>query len=193
MVLVQVLASIVVRLPGFSGTKFEFSPSNALPKYFLTIALASKHPTRPLFTPFCDFITLSHENNGLPRKGLSLEALGGFYHTELNSFGSVGNLSRKLQAVRVFQFFDMLPSLGLLLIPLMRRVAKLSVHQSRRRRERSGFVCKTDKPFHTFAKPLRFHIISVTAKFKASDGFAARGCRTSILSILVKRASTTHR
>jgi hypothetical protein len=158
---------------------------------FLPIALASKHET--VVHAVLPFYRTFARKQWLTSKGLSLEALGGFYHAERNSFGIVRNLSRKLQAVRVFQFFDMLPSLGLLLIPLMRHVAKLSVHQSRRRRERSGFVCKTDKPFHTFAKLIRFHITSVTAKFKPSDGYAARGCRTSILSILVKRASTTHR
>jgi hypothetical protein len=53
-----------------------------------------------------------------------LAALGGFYHGDLynplgkNPLGIVTNLSSKFQAVRAFQFFYVLPSLGLLLIPL---------------------------------------------------------------------------
>jgi uncharacterized membrane protein len=55
----------------------------------------------------------------LVSKGLGLETLGGFYHDDVyHALGIVTFLSNKLQAVRACQFFYMLPSLGLLLIPL---------------------------------------------------------------------------
>jgi hypothetical protein len=118
-VLVSVLASIVVLSPWILWTKFGFPSSNALPKYFFTGSFGFETPDESVAHTVLRFYRTLTLKEWLISKGLGLATLGGFYHGDLhNPLGIVTNLSSKLQAVRALQFFYMLPSLGLLLIPL---------------------------------------------------------------------------
>jgi hypothetical protein len=110
---------------------------------FLTSSFGFETPDESAVHAALQFYHTFARKQWLTSKGLSLEALSGFYHTELNSFGIVRNLSRKLQAVRVFQFFDMLPSLGLLLIALAALLHALGRGRSRFRGGRRRRIVKT--------------------------------------------------
>jgi hypothetical protein len=124
-VLVSVLASIVVLSPWLLWTKFGFPPSNALPKYFLTGSFGFETPDESVAHAALRFYRTLTLKQWLISKGLGLETLSGFSlgtfmilaGTSISSSG-FQNLSSTLQAVRAMQFFYMLPSLGLLLIPL---------------------------------------------------------------------------
>jgi hypothetical protein len=118
-VLVSVLASILVLSPWLLWTKFGFPSSNALPKYFLTGSFGFDTPNESVVHAALRFYRTLTLKQWLISKGLGLETLSGFYHDDVyHALGIVTYLSSKLQAVRAFQFFYMLPSLGLLLIPL---------------------------------------------------------------------------
>jgi hypothetical protein len=119
-VLVSVLTSFLVLLPWLLWTKFEFPSSNALPKYFLTGSFGFEMPNESVVHAALQFYHTLTLKKWLISKGLGLETLSGFYHDAVyHALGIVTYLSSKLQAVRAFQFFYMLPSLGLLLIPLV--------------------------------------------------------------------------
>jgi hypothetical protein len=119
-VLVSVLASILVLLPWLLWTKLGFPSSNALPKYFLTGSFGFETPNESVVHAALRFYRTLTLKQWLISKGLGLETLSGFYHDDVyHALGIVTYLSSKLQAVRAFQFFYMLPSLGLLLIPLV--------------------------------------------------------------------------
>jgi len=123
-VLVSVLASILVLSPWLLWTKFGFPSSNALPKYFLTDSFGFERPDESVAHAALRFYRTLTFKQWLTSKSLGLATLGGFYNGELykawghNPLGIVTNLSSALQAVRALQFFYMLPSLWLLLIPL---------------------------------------------------------------------------
>jgi hypothetical protein len=118
-VLVSVLASIVILSPWLLWTKFGLPPSNALPKYFLTGDFGRNAPDESVAHAALRFYRALTLKQWLTSKGLGLATLGGFYHGDLhNPLGIITNLSSTLQAVRALQFFYLLPSLGLLLIPL---------------------------------------------------------------------------
>jgi hypothetical protein len=118
-VLVAVLASVIVLSPWLLWTKFGFPSSNALPKYFFTGSFGFETPNESVAHAALRFYRTLTLKQWLISKGLGLAALAGFYHRDLhNPLGIVTNLSRALRAVRACQFFYMLPSLGLLLIPL---------------------------------------------------------------------------
>jgi hypothetical protein len=100
-------------------TKFGFPSSNALPKYFLTGGFGFETPHESVVHAALRFYRTLTLKQWFTSKGLGLAALAGFYHGDLhNPLGIVTNLSSALQAVRALQFFYLLPSLGLLLIPL---------------------------------------------------------------------------
>jgi hypothetical protein len=121
--LISVLTSMLVLSPWLLWTKFGFPTSNPLPKYFLTGSFGFDTPDKSVSHAALGFYRTLTLNQWLTSKGLGLATLAGFYHGDLakagiqNPLGST-NLSSTLQAVRAFQFFYMLPSLGLLLIPL---------------------------------------------------------------------------
>ena len=118
-VLVSVLASILVLSPWLLWTKFGSPSSNALPKYFLTGSFGLETPNESVGHAALLFYHALTPKQWLTSKGLGLATLGGFYHGDMrNPLGIVTNLLSKLQAVRALEFFYMLPSLGLLLIPL---------------------------------------------------------------------------
>jgi hypothetical protein len=118
-VLIFVLASTLVLLPWALWTKFGFTPSNALPKYFLTGSFGFERPDESVAYAAMRFYRTLTLKQWLTSKGLGLAALAGFYHGDLyKPLGMITNLPSALQAVRALQFFYMLPSLGLLLIPL---------------------------------------------------------------------------
>jgi hypothetical protein len=118
-VLVSVLASLLVLSPWLLWIKFGFPSSNPLPKYFLTGSFGFETPNESVGHAALRFYHTLTLKQWLTSKGLGLATLGGFYHGDLhNPLGVVTNLSGALRAVRGLQFFYMLPSLGLLLIPL---------------------------------------------------------------------------
>jgi hypothetical protein len=118
-VLVAVLASLVMLSPWLLWTKFGFPSSNPLPKYFLTGSFGFEAPNESVAHAALRFYRTLTLKQWLISKGLGLEKLSGFYHDDVyHALGIVTYLSSTLQAVRAFQFFYMLPSLGLLLIPL---------------------------------------------------------------------------
>jgi hypothetical protein len=123
-VLVAVLTSILLLSPWLVWTKFGLPPSNALPKYFLTGSFGFNTPDESVAYAALGFYRGLALKEWLTSKGRALATLAGFYHGDLhkaglpNPMGIITNLSSALQAVRAFQFFYMLPSLGLLLIPL---------------------------------------------------------------------------
>jgi hypothetical protein len=118
-VFVALLASILVLSPWLLWTKFGFPSSNALPKYFFTGGMGFETPDESIAHAARRFYRMLTLKQWLISKGLGLAALGGIYHGDLhNPLGIVTNLWSTLQAVRALQFFYMLPSLGLLLIPL---------------------------------------------------------------------------
>jgi hypothetical protein len=118
-ILVSGLATVLVLLPWLVWTKLGLPTSNPLPKYFFTGSFGFETPNESVVHAalrFCHTLTLKQ---WLISKGLGLETLSGFYHDDVyHALGIVTYPSSKLQAVRAFQFFYMLPSLGLLLIPL---------------------------------------------------------------------------
>jgi len=117
-VLVSVVASIVILSPWLLWTKFV-PPSNALPKYFLTGDFGRNMPQESVANAALRFYRALTLKQWLTSKGLALTTLGGFYHGDLhNPLGIITNLASTLQAARALQFLYMLPSLGLLLIPL---------------------------------------------------------------------------
>jgi hypothetical protein len=117
--LVSVLACILVLLPWLLWTKLGFPSSNALPKYFLTGGFGFESPNESVVHAALRFYHTLTLKQWFISKGVGLETLSGFYHDDVyHALGIVTYLSSKLQAVRAFQFFYMLPSLGLLLIPL---------------------------------------------------------------------------
>jgi hypothetical protein len=116
---ISVLASILVLSPWLLWVKFGFPTSNPLPKYFLTGSLGFDTPNESIAHAALRFYRTLTLKQWLTSKGLGLATLGGFYHGDPhNPLGVVTNLSGAIQAVRGLQFFYMLPSLGLLLIPL---------------------------------------------------------------------------
>ncbi len=123
-VLVAVLTSILVLSPWLLWTKFGSRSSNALPKYFLTGSFGFDTPDESVAHAALGFYRSLALKQWLSSKGLALATLAGFYQGDLhkaglqNPLGIITNLWSALQAVRAFQFFCMLPSLGLLLIPL---------------------------------------------------------------------------
>lgn len=118
-VMVSVLASILLLSPWLLWTKFGLPSSNPLPKYFLTGSFGFETPNESVADAALRFYRTLTLKQWLISKGLGLETLSGFYHDDVyHALGIVTYLSSKLQAVRALQFFYMLPSLGLLLIPL---------------------------------------------------------------------------
>ena len=116
---ISVLASMLVLSPWLLWVKFGFPTSNPLPKYFLTGSLGFDTPNESIAHAALRFYRTLTLKQWLTSKGLGLATLGGFYHGDPhNPLGVVTNLSGAIQAVRGLQFFYMLPSLGLLLIPL---------------------------------------------------------------------------
>lgn len=119
---ISVLASILVFSPWLLWTKLGFPSSNALPKYFLTGSFAFETSHESVAHAALRFYHTLTPKQWLISKGLGLETLAGFYHGDLDKaglpIGIITNLSSALGAVRALQFFYMLPSLGLLLIPL---------------------------------------------------------------------------
>ena len=123
-VLVAVLATILVLSPWLLWIKFGFPSSNPLPKYFFTGSFGFETPNESVAHAALRFYRTLTFKQWLTSKSLGLATLGGFYNGDVykalghNPLGIVTNLSSALQAVRALQFFYMLPSLGLLLIPL---------------------------------------------------------------------------
>jgi hypothetical protein len=116
---VSVLAGIVVFLPWLLWTRFGFPSSNALSKFFFTGSFGFETPNESVAHAVLRFYRTLTLKQWLTSKGLGLATLVGFYHGDLhNPLGILTNLSSRLQAVRAFEFFNLLPSLGLLLIPL---------------------------------------------------------------------------
>lgn len=128
--LVSVLASVFVLSPWLFWTKFGLSTSNALPKYFLTGGFGFETPNEGVGHAAWRFYRTLTLKQWLISKGLGLETLGGLYHGDLyKPLGTVTDLSSKLQAIRACQFLYLLPSLGLLLIPIGTLVCALSRHR----------------------------------------------------------------
>jgi len=129
--LISILASFLVMSPWFLWTKLGLPSSNPLPKYFLTGSFGFETPNESVIHAALRFYGTLTPRQWLTSKGLGLATLMGFYHGDLykagiqNPLGVVTNLSSALQAVRAFQFFYMLPSFGLLLIPLIALVYTL--------------------------------------------------------------------
>ena len=123
-VLVAVLASILVLSPWLLWTKFGSPSSNALPKFFLSGSFGFETPHESVAHAALRFYRTLTLNQWLASKGVGLAALAGFYDGDFHRFGlrtpleSATNLPSTLQAVRALQFFYMVPSVGLLLIPL---------------------------------------------------------------------------
>lgn len=117
-VLVSVLASILVLSPWLLWTKFGFPSSNTLPKYFLTGKLSFETPNESVAYAALRFYHTLTLKQWLISKGLGFATLNGFYHHDVYRALGIVTWPRKLQTVRAFQFFYLLPSLGLLLIPL---------------------------------------------------------------------------
>lgn len=116
---VSVLAASLLLSPWLLWTEFGFPSSNPLPKYFLTGSFGFETPNESVAHAALQFYHTLTPNQWLISKGLGLKTLSGFYHDDVyHALGIVTYLSSKLQAVRALQFFYMLPSLGLLLIPL---------------------------------------------------------------------------
>ena len=123
-VLVAALTCSLLLSSWLFWTKFGLPSSNALPKYFLTGTFGFDTPNDTVAHAALGFYRSLALKEWFTSKGLALGTLAGFYHGDLhkaglqNPMGIITNLSSALQAVRAFQFFCMLPSLGLLLIPL---------------------------------------------------------------------------
>jgi hypothetical protein len=124
-ILVPGLSTVLILLPWLVWTKFGFPTSNPLPKYFLTGSFGFETPNESVAHAALRFYRTLTLKQWLISKGLGLETLSGFSlgtftilaGTSISSSG-FQNLSSTFQAVRAMQFFSMLPSLGLLLIPL---------------------------------------------------------------------------
>jgi hypothetical protein len=116
--LVSVLTSMLVLLPWLLWTSFGFPSSNALPKYFLTGGFGFEAPRESVAHAALQFYRTLTLKQWLISKGLDLGTLGGFCHGDLYKPLRIFTPPSALQSVRAFQFFCMLPSLGLLLIPL---------------------------------------------------------------------------
>jgi hypothetical protein len=117
-VLVSVLASVVVLSPWLLWVKFGFPSSNALPKYFFTGSFGFETPNESVVHAALRFYRTLTLKQWLISKGLGFATLNGFYHHDVYRALGIVTWPRKLQTVRAFQFFYLLPSLGLLLIPL---------------------------------------------------------------------------
>jgi len=117
-VLVAVLASVVVLSPWLLWTKFGFPSSNTLPKYFLTGSFGFETPNESVVHATLRFYRTLTLKQWLSSKGLGFATLNGFYHHDVYRALGIVTWPRKLQTVRAFQFFYLLPSLSLLLIPL---------------------------------------------------------------------------
>jgi hypothetical protein len=118
-ILVSALAAVLVVSPWVVWTKIGLPTSDPLPKYFFTGAFGFETPNEGVTHAALRFYHTLTLKQWLTSKGLGLKTLGGFYHFDVNhALGVVTYPSSKLQAVRGLQFFHMLPSLGLLLIPL---------------------------------------------------------------------------
>jgi hypothetical protein len=117
-VLVAVLASVVVLSPWLLWTKFGFPSSNTLPKYFLTGSFGFETPNESVVHAALRFYRTLTLKQWLISKGLGFATLNGFYHHDVYRALGIVTWPRKLQTVRAFQFFYLVPSLSLLLIPL---------------------------------------------------------------------------
>ena len=118
-ILVSGLATVLVLLPWLAWTKLGLPTSNPLPKYFLTGDFGFETPNESVVHAALRFYHALTLKQWLISKGLALETLSGLYHHDVHhALGIVTYPLSKLQATRAFQFFYMLPSLGLLLIPL---------------------------------------------------------------------------
>lgn len=136
-VLVSVLASILVLSPWLLWTKFGFPPSNALPKYFLTGGFGFETQDEGVLHAALRFYHALTLKEWVESKLLGLAALGGFYHGGLYNKtqyisavarfppGTFANLSSKLGSVRAYQFLYLMPSLGVLCIPIVALVRAL--------------------------------------------------------------------
>ncbi len=119
-VLVALLTSSFLLSPWLLWTKFGLPSSNALPKYFLTGSFGFETPNESVGHAALRFYHTLTLKQWLIAKGVGLKTLSGFHHDDVyHALGIVTYLSSKFQAVRALQFFYMLPSLGLLLIPLV--------------------------------------------------------------------------
>jgi hypothetical protein len=141
---ISVLVSIVVLLPWIFWTKFGFPPSNALPKFLLTGSFGFERPYESVAHAAMRFYRTLTLRQWLASKRLGLAGIAGFHDGDFHRFGlrtpleSATGLPSTLQAVRAFQFFCMLPSLGLLLIPLAALL--LALRQERSKEDIRRFI-----------------------------------------------------
>jgi hypothetical protein len=125
-VLVSVVATILVLSPWLLWTKLGLPTSNPLPKYFLTGSFGFETPNESVVQAALRFHHTLTRKQWLTSKGLGLATLGGFYHGDLhNPLGTFTNLSSKLGSVRACQFLYLMPSLGVLCIPIVALVRAL--------------------------------------------------------------------
>jgi hypothetical protein len=117
--LLSILACVLVLSPWLLWTKCGLPTSNPLPKYFLTGGFGFEASNEDVVHAVQRFYRTLAFKQWLTSKGLGLETLAGFYHGDLyKPFGAITDLSSRVRAARAFQFLYLLPSLGLLLIPI---------------------------------------------------------------------------
>ena len=125
-ILLSGLVTVLVLSPWLVWTKLGLPTSNALPKYFFTGGFGFDTPNEGVVHAALRFYHTLTLKQWLTSKGLGLAALGGFYHGDLrNPLGTFTNLSSKLGSVRACQFLYLMPSLGILCIPIVALVRAL--------------------------------------------------------------------